>query len=78
MTKKADAVFFDPFSPKKVPDMWEKEFFKDIFDAMKNNSILATYSCARVVRDNLKAVGFKVEDGPKIGRRSPSTLAIKE
>lgn len=74
---KADVVFFDPFSPKKVPDMWTLEFLKDIYDQMNNDGVLTTYSCARIVRDNMKSAGFKVSDGPTIGRRSPSTIAIK-
>lgn len=74
----ADAVFFDPFSPKKAPHMWELDFFKDIKEKMRNGAILTTYSCARNIRDNLKKAGFEVKDGPVIGRRSPSTIAIKK
>ncbi|MBS3128442.1 hypothetical protein J4410_04820 [Candidatus Woesearchaeota archaeon] len=70
-----DAVFLDPFSPKVCPALWTKEFFEDIYQTMKKDAILATYSCARVVRDNLKAAKFRVEDGPCIGRRAPSTIA---
>jgi chorismate dehydratase len=72
---KFDAVFLDPFSPKKNPEMWTKEFFIDIKKLMKKSAILATYSCARVVRDNLRDAGFVIEDGPKVGRRGPSTIA---
>ncbi len=75
--EKADFVFFDPFSPAKVPEMWTEEFFKDINLKMQKQAKLSTYSCARFVRDNLKQAGFKVIDGPTIGRRSPSTIAIK-
>ena len=70
-------VFLDPFSPKKNPELWTKEFFTEIFKRMKPGAKLATYSCARIVRENLKAVGFIVKDGPKVGRRGPSTNAIK-
>jgi tRNA U34 5-methylaminomethyl-2-thiouridine-forming methyltransferase MnmC len=74
----ADFVFFDPFSPKKHPEMWKEPFFKDIFLKMNKGGVLATYSYARVVRDNLKAAGFVVSAGPVVGRRSPSTIARKE
>src|SRR3989338_5291884 len=60
VSEKVDAVFLDPFSPKVCPELWTKEFFEDIRKTMKNDAILATYSCARVVRDNLKASGFQV------------------
>ncbi len=75
--EKFDIVFLDPFSPKKNPELWTEQFFRDIFETMKPNSILTTYSCARIVRDNLKKAGFQVKDGPCVGRRAPSTIAIK-
>jgi tRNA U34 5-methylaminomethyl-2-thiouridine-forming methyltransferase MnmC len=71
-----DAVFFDPFSPKKQPELWQQDFFRDIRFKMKKGGILATYSYARSVRDNLALAGFIVSDGPIVGRRSPSTLAV--
>ena len=76
--EKADYVFFDPFSPAKVPEMWTKEFFKDIFDKMNVNGKLSTYSCARWVRENMLNSGFEVIDGPIIGRRSPGTVCIRK
>ncbi len=72
-----DAVFFDPFSPKTAPDMWTKEFLEDIYKKTKKTGILATYSCARVVRDNLAGAGFVYDDGPIVGRRGPGTIATK-
>jgi hypothetical protein len=72
-----DAVFLDPFSPKKAPELWTEDFFRDIHEVMKKQAVLATYSCARTVRDNLRSAGFVVKDGPVIGRRSPATLAVK-
>lgn len=72
-----DAVFLDPFSPKACPELWTEEFFSDIYKCMKSGGVLTTYSCARVVRDNLKKAGFTVKDGPCIGRRAPSTVAAK-
>lgn len=75
VNKKFDAVFFDPFSPKVCPELWTEEFFRGVKNVMKQDAILTTYSCARVVRDNMKAVGLTVEDGPIIGRRGPATIA---
>jgi chorismate dehydratase len=72
---KFDAVFLDPFSPLKNPELWTKEFFVEIKRKMNYGAILATYSCARKVRENLQEAGFRVEDGPKVGRRGPSTVA---
>ncbi|MGM5480765.1 MAG: tRNA (5-methylaminomethyl-2-thiouridine)(34)-methyltransferase MnmD [Nanobdellota archaeon] len=73
----ADIVFFDPFSPKKHPTLWSKEIFSEMYRILKENGTLTTYSCARMARDNMKKAGFKVFDGPKVGRRSPSTICKK-
>lgn len=72
-----DAVFLDAFSPPKNPELWTEEFLKDIYLKMKKGAILATYSCAGIVRRNLKSVGYEVSDGPCVGRKSPGTLARK-
>ncbi len=71
-------VFLDPFSPKKCPELWTEAFFKDVYGVMASGGVLATYSCARSVRDNLKKVGFAVEDGPVVGRKAPGTIAKKD
>ena len=73
-----DVVFFDPFSPGKQPELWSKEIFATLFAALKPGGILTTYSCATRVREAMREVGFRVEDGVILGRKSPSTLAIKD
>ena len=75
LNERFDAVFLDPFSPKKCPELWTEDFFEGISKLMKSNSVLTTYSCAGVVRKNLEKAGFTVRDGPSIGRRAPSTIA---
>ncbi|MFP4524240.1 MAG: tRNA (5-methylaminomethyl-2-thiouridine)(34)-methyltransferase MnmD [Candidatus Woesearchaeota archaeon] len=70
----ADVVLFDPFSPRKAPEMWTEEFFKDIYEKCAEGAVLVTYSCARAAREVMAAAGFKVEDGPVVGRRGPATV----
>ena len=72
-----DTVFFDPFSPKTSPEMWTVELFSQMFRVLKNSGILATYSCARMVRENMSAAGLFYNDGPIVGRRGPGTIATK-
>lgn len=72
-----DAVFLDPFSPKNCPELWTEQFFKEIYRVLKKTGKVATYSCARVVRDNFRLAGFIVKDGPVVGRRGPGTIAVK-
>lgn len=74
---KADVVFFDPFSIAMCPKLWTVEFFIVVFNAMKPDGILSTYSCARAVRENMRAAGFKVLDGPTVKRRGPGTLGVR-
>ncbi|MFC1801477.1 tRNA (5-methylaminomethyl-2-thiouridine)(34)-methyltransferase MnmD [Nanoarchaeota archaeon] len=77
LTQKFDAVFFDPFSPKKCPELWTLEVFQDVFKLMKPGAILTTYSCATKVRENMKAAGFQIKDSEPVGRKSPGTIGIK-
>jgi tRNA U34 5-methylaminomethyl-2-thiouridine-forming methyltransferase MnmC len=72
-----DAVFFDPFSPKTAPQMWTEEIFTQINRVMKPTATLATYSCARMVRENMGKAGLFWDDGPIVGRRGPGTIATK-
>ncbi|PIZ50629.1 hypothetical protein COY27_06495 [Candidatus Woesearchaeota archaeon CG_4_10_14_0_2_um_filter_33_13] len=72
-----DAVFYDPFSPKTAPEMWSIDLFKEMYRVMKKHAVLATYSCARMARDNMAAAGLIYDDGPILGRRGPGTLATK-
>lgn len=70
-----DCVFLDPFSPKKCPELWELDFMENIRKVCNESCTLTTYSCARVVRENLAKAGFTVEDVAAFGRRAPSTVA---
>lgn len=71
-------IFLDPFSPKKCPELWDEDFINDISKLAKKGAYLTTYSCASFVRENLEKSGFKTFDGPSIGRKAPSTVAIKQ
>ena len=72
-----DVIFHDPFSPKKNPELWTEEFFSKEYSKLAKGGRLFTYSCAKAVRDNLRKAGFVVEDVAPVGRRGPSTLALK-
>ncbi len=71
-----DCVFFDPFSPKTCPELWSTEVFSEVKKKIRASGMLATYSCARMMRESLKSAGFSsVIDGPVVRRRGPGTLA---
>jgi tRNA U34 5-methylaminomethyl-2-thiouridine-forming methyltransferase MnmC len=73
----ADYIFYAPFSPQFTPKMWNYDIFRQLYLHTAPNGKLSTYSYAKQVRDALIQAGFKVENGPTIGRRSPSLIAKK-
>lgn len=59
-----DIVYFDAFSPEVQPELWTEDIFKMIFDSMKKNAVLTTYSCKGIVKRALKSAGFQIEKLP--------------
>lgn len=70
-----DAVFQDPFSPAKNPELWSVEFFKEISRVIEKNCILTTYSSAAHIRMALLEAGFNIGMGPSVGKKREGTLA---
>jgi tRNA U34 5-methylaminomethyl-2-thiouridine-forming methyltransferase MnmC len=71
----ADAIFLDPFSPPKCPQLWTVEFLTLAAGCLKPTGRLATYSCAACVRTALQLAGLQLGSTPGVGRRSPGTIA---
>lgn len=70
-----DAVFLDPFSPAREPELWEPAFLASIARRMAPGSLLSTYSAAFAVRLALARAGLVVGRGPAYGRKTEGTLA---
>lgn len=71
----ADAIFLDPFSPPKCPQLWSLEFLSLVARCLKPDGRLATYSCAASVRTALQLTGLSIGASNRVGRRSPGTVA---
>jgi tRNA U34 5-methylaminomethyl-2-thiouridine-forming methyltransferase MnmC len=71
----ADAIFLDPFSPPKCPQLWTVEFLGLVARCLKPTGRLTTYSCSAAVRKALALAGLKFGSTPSVGRRSPGTVA---
>jgi tRNA U34 5-methylaminomethyl-2-thiouridine-forming methyltransferase MnmC len=71
----ADAIFLDPFSPTKCPQLWTVEFLNLAAQCLNPRGYLATYSCAASVRTALRIAGLHVGATASVGRRSPGTIA---
>ncbi|MGC9516356.1 MAG: tRNA (5-methylaminomethyl-2-thiouridine)(34)-methyltransferase MnmD [Methanomicrobiales archaeon] len=63
-----DAVFLDPFSPSKSPELYTVEFFKYLKDNVKKDGIISTYTSAAPIRSAFIEAGFHVGEGPSFGR----------
>ena len=72
---KADAIFLDPFSPPKCPQLWTVDFLSQVSQCLKPSGVLATYSCAASVRAALQLAGLNIGSSVSVGRRSPGTVA---
>jgi tRNA U34 5-methylaminomethyl-2-thiouridine-forming methyltransferase MnmC len=71
----ADAIFLDPFSPPKCPQLWTVEFINLVSQCLKSDGRLATYSCAAAVRQALRSARLYLGATNPVGRRSPGTVA---
>lgn len=71
------AIFFDPFSPARNPELWTMNFFMEMYRVMKNGAILTTYSSASHVRAAMIEAGLTVGRGPSVGGKREGTLASK-
>ncbi|MEC4894253.1 MAG: MnmC family methyltransferase [Oscillatoria sp. PMC 1051.18] len=71
----AEAIFLDPFSPPKCPQLWTGNFLKLVSKCLKPTGIIATYSCAASVRTALLLAGLEIAPTVAVGRNSPGTVA---
>ena len=71
----ADAIFLDPFSPPKCPQLWTIEFISLVAQCLVSQGKLATYSCSAAVRTAILNTGLKIGSITGVGRKSPGTLA---
>lgn len=74
---KFDAIFHDPYSPSKNPEMWSVDFFQRLNKLTADYSILTTYSSAPQIRMALIEAGFRIGKGPSVGKKREGTLASR-
>lgn len=71
------AIFHDPYSPSKNPELWTVEFFREGYRVSKEGAVLTTYSSAPQIRTALLEAGFSVGKGPGMGKKREGTVASK-
>ena len=57
-------IYFDAFGARVQPELWTESIFLKMFNALKENGILVTYSAKGSVRRAMQSVGFFVERLP--------------
>ncbi len=72
-----DAVFHDPFSPQKMPELWTVDLFRHYQTRLSNQQgVLLTYSTAAAVQGGLQEAGFEVLKTKGLGQKAGATLAL--
>ncbi len=75
---KFDAIYFDPFSVKKNPEMWTVEMFTRLKELLADDGRLMTYASGKTARKAMADAGFIIHDIPAVaGAFLPSTVAHK-
>ncbi len=61
---KFNLIYFDAFGANVQPELWTEDIFKKMYESLKDNGILVTYSAKGSVRRAMQTVGFQVERLP--------------
>lgn len=73
----ADFIFYDPFSYKSNPRLWNINCFEKIFERNQYNPcLLLSYSASTAVRATLLNAGFFVGVGKGSGPKAETTVAM--
>ncbi len=67
----ASAIFFDPFSPRRCPQMWTVELMHQVAQCLAPDGRLATYSRSASVRAAMLAAGLHIGTIPQSDRTAP-------
>ena len=61
---KFNLIYFDAFGARVQPELWTERIFVKMYDSLKPDGVLVTYSAKGSVRRAMNAVGFTVEKLP--------------
>lgn len=61
---KFDLIYFDAFGSRVQPELWTENIFQKMYDALKPNGILVTYSAKGSARRAMQKIGFEVTKVP--------------
>ena len=61
---KFNLIYFDAFAARVQPELWTELIFKKMYDSLRKEGVLVTYSAKGSVRRAMLDVGFSVEKLP--------------
>ncbi|WP_162418247.1 tRNA (5-methylaminomethyl-2-thiouridine)(34)-methyltransferase MnmD [Cyclobacterium roseum] len=73
-----DIVYFDAFSPKKQPELWEKPLLEKIHASMNPGATFVTYCAAGHLKKNLQSLGLTLDEVPGPPGKKEMTRAWKK
>ncbi len=71
---RADAIFHDPFSPFRNPEMWTIDLLREVTGKLKEDGIWVSYTSALCVRKALRMLGLFVGESKPVGRKRGGTV----
>ena len=75
--EKINGLFFDAFSIKTSPDLWEDELIHQILNACDSNACFATYACRSHLKKLLVSHHFILQKKKGYGGKKQSTFAYR-
>ena len=73
-----DAIFQDPFSPKKNPTLWTIDWFEKLKLIAKKNALISTYSASTSIRKSMVMAGWTIENRKGFAYKKSSTVGAIE
>lgn len=71
-------IFYDAFSSKTSPQLWEEKFLNDFFKHFcAERSVVTTYACTGALKRSLKNQGFELLLKPGFGGKRLRTMGIR-
>ncbi|MDT7832346.1 tRNA (5-methylaminomethyl-2-thiouridine)(34)-methyltransferase MnmD [Flavobacteriaceae bacterium S356] len=71
-------IYFDAFGARVQPELWTEAIFTKMYQALRPNGVLVTYSAKGSVRRAMQSVGFSVERLPGPPGKREMLRAVKE
>ena len=73
-----DLIYYDAFGYNYQPELWTLELFQKMHDLLVTEGILVTYACKGIIKQNLRAAGFKVKRVPGPPGKREMIVAYKK